>query len=82
MSGKHIRTSVGFSKFQSPCIECPVRYTTSSPSFFFRHRRASETRARVKITPREKRRHALGREKNEVLSTTAFNEIEIVVYYF
>ena len=25
----------------------------------------SETRARVKITPREKRRHAAGREKNE-----------------
>ena len=25
-------------------------------------------RARVKITPREKRRHTLGREKNEVLS--------------
>ena len=26
----------------------------------------SETRARVKITPREKRRHAAGREKNEL----------------
>ena len=29
----------------------------------------SETRARVKITPREKRRHAAGREKNEGLQT-------------
>ncbi|CAH3015191.1 unnamed protein product, partial [Porites evermanni] len=32
-----------------------------------RDSRASETRARVKITPREKRRHAAGREKNEGL---------------
>ena len=30
----------------------------------YRDSRASETRARVKITPREKRRHAAGREKN------------------
>ena len=40
--------------------------TTSSPPFFLRESRASETRARVKITPREKRRHAAGREKNDV----------------
>ena len=32
--------------------------TTSSPPFFLSDSRASETRARVKITPREKRRHA------------------------
>ena len=31
--------------------------------------RASETRARVKITPREKRQHAAGREKNKGLQT-------------
>ena len=36
----------------------PRVYTTSSPPFFLRDSRASETRARVKITPREKRRHA------------------------
>ena len=34
-------------------------YTTSCPPFFLRDSRASETRARVKITPREKRRHRL-----------------------
>ena len=33
--------------------------TTGSPPFFLRDIRASETRARVKITPREKRRHAV-----------------------
>ena len=32
--------------------------TTSSPPFFLRDSRASEMRARVKISPREKRRHA------------------------
>ena len=32
-----------------------------SPPFFLRDGRASETRAGVKITPREKRRHAAGR---------------------
>ena len=32
--------------------------TTSSPPFFLRDSRASETRARVKIAPREKRRQA------------------------
>ena len=42
------------------CLE-----TTSSAPFFFRDSRASETRGCVKITPREKRRHAAGREKNE-----------------
>ena len=35
------------------------------PPFFLRNSRASESRARVKITPREKGRHAAGREKNE-----------------
>ena len=39
------------------------------PHFSSRDSRASETRARVKITPREKRRHAAGREKNEGLQT-------------
>ena len=38
--------------------------TTSSPPFFLR-----DSRARVKITPREKRRHAAGREKHEGLQT-------------
>ena len=42
---------------------------SSSLSFFLRDSRASETQARVKITPREKRRHAAGREKNEGLQT-------------
>ena len=46
-----------------------IRQTTSSPPFFLRGSRASETRARVKITPREKRRHAAEREKNEELQT-------------
>ena len=40
--------------------------TTSSPPFFLRDSRARKTRARVKITPREKRRHAAGREKNHL----------------
>ena len=39
-------------------------YRLSGPPFFLRDSRASETRARVKITPREKRRHAAGTEKN------------------
>ena len=37
----------------------------SSPPFFLRDSRASETRVRMKITPGEKRRQAVGREKNE-----------------
>ena len=37
----------------------------SSPPFFLRDSRASETRACVKITPREKKLHVAGREKNE-----------------
>ena len=41
-----------------------VTPSTSSPPFVLRDSRASETRARVKITPREKRRHEAGREKN------------------
>ena len=40
------------------------KQTTSSPRFFLRDSKACETLARVKITPREKRRHAAGREKN------------------
>ena len=36
------------------------------PHFSSRDSRASETRARVKIIPREKRRHAAGTEKNRV----------------
>ena len=35
------------------------------PQFLLRNSRASETRARMKITPRKNRRHAAGREKNE-----------------
>ena len=42
--------------------------TTSSLPFVLRDSRTSETRARVKITLREKRRHAAGREKNHFLS--------------
>ena len=41
----------------------------SSPPFFLRDGRASEMQARVKITPREKRGHAVGRKKNEGLQT-------------
>ena len=41
----------------------------SSPPFFLRDSRASETRVRMKITPGEKRRQAVGREKNEGLQT-------------
>ena len=37
--------------------------TTSNPPFFLRDSRASKTRARVKINPREKRRHAAGERK-------------------
>ena len=48
------------------CVTCTDRAVTlylrlratSSPPFFLRDSRASETRGRVKITPREKRRHA------------------------
>ena len=39
------------------------RQTTSSPPFFPRDSRASKTRARVKINPREKRRHAAEERK-------------------
>ena len=35
------------------------------PHFLLRNSRASETRARMKITPRKNRRHAAGREKND-----------------
>ena len=35
-----------------------------SPPFVLRDNKASETRARLKITLREKRRHEAGREKN------------------
>ena len=63
--------------FEQLRIESELRKvcTLCAPLFFFRsrlrevpHCRASETRARVKITPREKRRHAAGREKNFSLS--------------
>ena len=62
----------------------------SSPPFFLRDSRASETQTRVKITPREKRRRAAGRDKNESLPaacrlcaalphffSTTFLEIEV-----
>ena len=38
-----------------------VGQTTSNPPFFLRDSRASKTQARVKITPREKRRHVRSR---------------------
>ena len=43
-------------------LQTPVYRLRVVPPFFLR---ASESRARVKITPREKGRHAAGREKNE-----------------
>ena len=48
-----------------------LRNTREKPLLagYLRDSRASERRARVKITPREKRRHAAGREKNEGLQT-------------
>ena len=48
-------------------VDLAVDYEYSS--YFLRDSRASETRARVKITPREKRREAEVREKNEGLQT-------------
>ena len=42
------------------------RFSTSSPPFFLRDSRACETRAHVKISPREIRRQAAGREKNSL----------------
>ena len=51
-------------QFKDEC-EPGFSKTTNSPQFVLRDSRASETRARVKITPREKRRHAAGREKND-----------------
>ena len=46
------------------CLHClPRLQDISSPPCFLRDSRASETRGHVKITPREKRRHAAGREK-------------------
>ena len=47
--------------FSSPNETTPkqaTRLRVVSPPFFLKDSRASETRARVKITPREKRRHA------------------------
>ena len=44
-------------------LYCKYSRLTSSPPFFLRDSGASETRARVKINPREKSRHAAGREK-------------------
>ena len=40
-----------------------ARRLRAVPPFFLRDSRAREIRERVKITPREKRRHAAGREK-------------------
>ena len=61
--------------FCSLTAHCFHAYTTSSPPFFLRDSRASETWARVKITPREKRRHAAGREKNHACSRFARSTI-------
>ena len=47
--------------FSESVFLMPKQKTTSGPPFFLRDSRASETRARLKITPREKRRHAAGR---------------------
>ena len=53
-------------KLNGACIKHIVKSRLRVvPHFFLRDSRASETRARVKITPRKKRRHAAGREKNE-----------------
>ena len=57
-----------FKQRRSLCTKSSTQ-TTSSPPFFLKDRRASETRARVKITPRQKRRHAAQRENNEGLQT-------------
>ena len=55
-----LRVKKKFPTFETRSKLCPL---------FLRDSRASETRACVKITPREKRRHAAGREKNEGLQT-------------
>ena len=52
--GEHSRCA-----WQGKMINLKHDYTTSSLPFFLRDRRGSEAPARVKITPREKRRHAL-----------------------
>ena len=44
-------------EYYIPLSWSPRVQTTSSPPFFLRDSRASETRVRVKIIPREKRRH-------------------------
>ena len=52
-------------------IKTEKKWTSSSPPFFLRDSRASETRARVKITPREKRRHACRLFSRGVIFTRA-----------
>ena len=42
------------------------RKTTSSPPFLLRDSRGSETRARVRITPREKRQHTRRKELRKI----------------
>ena len=53
-----LRVKKKFPTFETRRKLCPL---------FLRDSGASETRARVKITPREKGEHAAGREKNEGL---------------
>ena len=45
------------------CLAQALLLTTTSPPFFLRDSRVSEMLVRLKITPREKRRHAAGGEK-------------------
>ena len=56
----------------------------SSPPFFLRDSRASETQARVKITLREKRRHAVGRDSLPAMSSgyeRYINKVIIIIIF-
>ena len=46
------------------CLAQALLLTTTSPPFFLRDSRVSEMLVRLKITPREKRRHAAGGREN------------------
>ena len=54
--------------------------STSSPPLFLRDSRASETRARVKNTPREKRRHAACRLFSRWVIFTSVR-VSLALYY-
>ena len=49
--------------------DCLKLQTTRGPPFLLRDTRVSRTQGGVKITPRQKRQHVAGREKNEGLQT-------------